>query len=355
MSEPEELWGIFDHLGILQGTQFTREDAEKLAKRLTADTRDVHTYCHYVAASGYVKAELLEEAKRVAGRMHYLGNLVRARTQSEQDELTRLMRENPPRVEPVAIAESKGITGAWKDLAKLNAVAFRDSHLELTQAQQRIEELEERVSEWKDVANWLLRCGRYLPQFVRDRIANLNPAPEGAKVEETEDDWSNVEHGPFHDDPASPPSPACGNPECRHPICNSIEATEPQQPPAEPAQAEPWRPHGPLTASGSRVRVNLPESDNNGAVGNIAEKGKDAEYAWRVRFDERKRNDGDVWFRTEHLEPVDPQQPPAPSGDVLTRVLLEALRSFSSPGDTTLNQRERDAFRWLADRIERRL
>jgi hypothetical protein len=40
-----------------------------------------------------------EEAVADARRMHYLGNVIRARSQAEQDELTRLMRKYPP--EPV--------------------------------------------------------------------------------------------------------------------------------------------------------------------------------------------------------------------------------------------------------------
>jgi hypothetical protein len=66
-----------------------------------------------------------------ACRMHYLGNLIRIRSQEEQDELTRLMRKYPPRVLPTDPAETVGIAGAWKALAHANGVAFRDAHDQL--------------------------------------------------------------------------------------------------------------------------------------------------------------------------------------------------------------------------------
>jgi hypothetical protein len=55
--------------------------------------------------------EALKEKLRLtqndARRMHYLGNVIRARSQEEQDELTRLMRKYPPLVEkPADTAQS---------------------------------------------------------------------------------------------------------------------------------------------------------------------------------------------------------------------------------------------------------
>ncbi len=56
----------------------------------------------YVPLARAVAAEAeLAKVKEDAGRMHCLGNLIRTRTQPEQDELTRLMRKYPAAALPV--------------------------------------------------------------------------------------------------------------------------------------------------------------------------------------------------------------------------------------------------------------
>jgi hypothetical protein len=73
-----------------------------------------------------------------ACRMHYLGNLIRSRSQEEQDELTKLMRKYPPRVLPTDPTETVGIAGAWKALAHANGVAFRDAHDQLERTESEL-------------------------------------------------------------------------------------------------------------------------------------------------------------------------------------------------------------------------
>jgi hypothetical protein len=73
------------------------EAAERLAKEWERLRNDA--YRSYRAT-----ADKLEAAERDAGRMHYLGNLVRSRSGDEQAELNALMRKYPVRAEPEGVA-----------------------------------------------------------------------------------------------------------------------------------------------------------------------------------------------------------------------------------------------------------
>jgi len=139
------------------------------------------------------------------------------------------------------------------------------------------------------------------------------------------------------------PSPAVGAYECNCPApypeavhdltCPEHLKRFPEDRPAQPAPGGTEQClRGPVTHKGTRVRVNLPSSENHGAQGHVAAHDpKTPEYEWRVEFDERIRNDGDVWFRTEHLDPTDPT-PAEPQGrpeqadrPVMLSELAEAL------------------------------
>ncbi len=61
----------------------------------------VATQARFMSERDAAQSELAE-AKTDACRMHYLGNLVRSRSDEEQSELNNLMRKYPPRVESLA-------------------------------------------------------------------------------------------------------------------------------------------------------------------------------------------------------------------------------------------------------------